>query len=128
MSVHPNLDQTHLPLIKQHARDRWNERTPADQPLASAWFSATPVTAPAARCSHARLYEPTDALILVRDGWLRTVLINDGRLQESGLVMCCSCDDLIDPITDEHCPTCGESQPAKQTSGQITVVHGGGNR
>jgi len=61
MSVQPNLDQTYLPLIKQHARDRWHERTPAHQPLASAWFSATPVDAPAARCSHARLYEPTDA-------------------------------------------------------------------
>jgi len=46
MSVHTNLDQTYLPLIKQHARDRWHERTPADQPLASAWFSATPVDAP----------------------------------------------------------------------------------
>ena len=128
MSVHTNLDQTYLPLIKQHARDRWHERTPADQPLASAWFSATPVTAPAARCSHARLYEPTDALMLVRDGWLRTVLINDGRLQKDGLAMCEACDDLVDPITDTQCPSCGHSLPDIQTCGQVTVVRGGENR
>jgi hypothetical protein len=63
--------------------------------------------------------------MLVRDGWLRTVLINDGRLQHSGLVMCDACDDLIDPITHRRCPTCGNPQPAEQTSGQITVVQGG---
>jgi RNA polymerase subunit RPABC4/transcription elongation factor Spt4 len=128
MSAHTTLDQTYLPLIKQHARDRWHERTPGNQPLASAWFSATPVDAPAAKCSHARLYEPTDALMLVRDGWLRTVLINDGRLQHSGLVMCDNCDDLVDPITHTRCPTCGSPQPAVQTCGQVTVVHGGENR
>lgn len=127
MSAHSNHHQTHLPPIKQHARDRWHERTPADQPLSSAWFSATPVDAPAAECSHARLYHPTDALMLVRDGWLRTVLINDGRLQYSGLVMCDACDDLIDPITHTDCPTCGYSQSTVQTCGQITVIYRGDN-
>ncbi|WP_254821947.1 hypothetical protein [Haloglomus halophilum] len=128
MSVQHNLDQTYLPLIKQHARDRWHERTPAERPLEEAWRVAKPVDAPAARCSHARLYEHTDALLLVRDGWLRTVLINDGRLNTPGLVMCRSCDDLVDPITETRCPGCGEAQPSTQTCGQITIVRGGGNR
>jgi len=35
MSVQPNLDQTYLPLIKQHARDRWHERTPHTNPRIS---------------------------------------------------------------------------------------------
>ncbi|WP_152422408.1 hypothetical protein [Halorubrum californiense] len=128
MSVHTNLDQTYLPLIKQHARDRWHERTPADRSIEEAWRVATPVDAPAAECSHARLHEPTDALLLVRDGWLRTVLNNDGRLQKAGFVMCDSCDDLVDPITDTCCPSCGDPQPTVQTSGQITIIHGGENR
>lgn len=128
MSIHSNLDQTYLPPIKQHARDRWHERTPADRRLEDAWRVAKPVDAPAARCSHARLYEPTDALMLVRDGWLRTVLINDGRLQTNGLVMCESCDDLVDPITDTHCPSCGDQQPAVQTCGQVTVIRGSENK
>jgi len=90
MSEHTNLDQTYLPLIKQHARDRWHERTPQTgrskkrgASTIEAWRIATPVDAPAAECSHARLYEPTDALMLVREGWLRTVLNNDGRLQKT---------------------------------------------
>ncbi|WP_418284836.1 hypothetical protein [Halorubrum sp. DTA46] len=128
MSSYTNLDQTYLPPIKQHARDRWHERFPTDRPLEAAWRTAKPVDAPAARCSHARLYEPVDALMLVRDGWLRTVLINDGRLATTGLVMCEACDDLVDPITDTRCPTCGEPQPAVQTCGQVTVIRGGGHR
>ena len=128
MSEHTNLDQTYLPLIKQHARDRWHERTPADRPIEEAWRIATPVDAPAAECSHARLYEPTYALMLVREGWLRTVLNNDGRLQKTGLVMCDNCDDLVDPIIDTRCPSCGNPQPAVQTCGQVTVIHGGENR
>lgn len=128
MSVSNNLDQTHLPPIKPHARDRWNERTPADRPLEVAWRHAKPVEAPAARCSYARLYERYDALMLVRDGWLRTVLNNDGRLEMDGLVMCEACDDLVDPITETECPGCGEPQPAVQTCGQITVKRGGDRR
>jgi hypothetical protein len=127
MSNHNNLDQMYLPPIKQHARNRWHERFPIDRPIEAAWRAGKPVDAPAARCEHARLYEPVDALMLVRDGWLRTVLVNDGRLSTTGLVMCEACDDLIDPITDTRCPTCGELQPAVQTCGQVTVVHGGEN-
>ena len=128
MSARNHYDQTYVPPIKQHARDRWQERTPADRPLVVAWRAAKPVEAPAARCSAARLYEPFDALMLVRDGWLRTVLVNDGRLQTDGLVMCDRCDDLIDPITDTECPWCGEPQPRSQTCGAITVVRGGEQR
>lgn len=128
MSVHNNLDQMYLPPIKQHARDRWRDRTSADRPLEAAWRAAKPVEAPAARCAYARLYERSDALMLVRNGWLRTVLINDGRLEKDGLLMCEACDDLIDPISDDECPWCGKSQPAVQECGQITVVHGGERR
>lgn len=128
MSVGNTLDQTNVPPIKQHARERWHQRTPADRPLAIAWQQAKTVEAPAAQCSDARLYEPYDALLLVRDGWLRTVLINDGRLRNPGLVMCEACDDLVDPISDTECPWCGEPQPAEQVCGQITVVHGGTQR
>ncbi len=129
MSVHnKNLDQMHLPPITSHAHERWHERTPADRPLEVAWRQATPVEAPAARCSYARLYERYDALMLVRDGWLRTVLHNDGRLRMDGLVMCDACDDLVDPITDIECPGCGAPQPAVLVCGQKTVVRGGGSR
>jgi len=128
MSTTDNLDQTYLPPIKQHARERWHERFCTDEPLDAAWFTATPVDAPAARCSHARLHQPTDALMLVRDGWLRTVLVNDGRIQQNGLVMCDACDDLVDPITHEECPSCGASQPAVQTYGRATLIRGGENR
>lgn len=125
MSVHQNLDQMHLPPIRAHAHHRWNERTPADRPLEIAWRQAKPVDAPAAECSYARLYEPYDALMLVRMGWLRTVVINDGRLEKDGLLMCDACDDLVDPISDTCCPWCGEPLPAVRTCGPITVIHGG---
>ncbi|NHN41830.1 hypothetical protein G9C85_09330 [Halorubellus sp. JP-L1] len=123
-----NLDQSHLPRIKPHARTRWAERTPADRPLEVAWRQAQPVDAPAARCSYARLYQPYDALFIVRDGWLRTVLHNDGRLEKDGLVLCTTCDDLIDPIMHDTCPTCDAEQPASQTSGRITITRRGGDR
>lgn len=128
MPVRNNLDQTFVPPIKPHAHDRWHQRTPADRPLEVAWRAAKPVDAPAAECSAARLYEPYDALMLIRDGWLRTVLINDGRLNNAGLVMCSACDDLVDPVTDTECPWCGEAQPRTQTCGAITIVHGGESR
>lgn len=128
MSVRSNLDQTHLPTIKPHARDRWQERTPADRPLENAWCKAKPVEAPAAWCTYARLYEPYDALMLVRDGYLRTVLRNDGRLEKDGLVMCEACDDLVDPISDDECPWCGTVQPTVRKCGAITVVRGGEQR
>lgn len=124
MSIHNNFDQTYCPPIKPHARERWQERTSADRPLEAAWRAAKPVEAPAARCAYARLYEPSDVLMLVRAGWLRTVLINDGRLERKGLVMCEGCDDLVDPISDEECPWCGNPQPAVQKCGRITVVRG----
>lgn len=128
MSVNTNLDQSYLPPITDHAHARWQERTPADRPLEVAWRQATPVEAPAAGCDHARLYEPYDALLVVRAGWLRTVLHNDGRLETAGLVLCGACDDLVDPITDECCPWCDEPLPAVQQCGAITVVRGGGQR
>lgn len=128
MSAVHNLDQMYLPKINDHARERWHQRTPADRPLENAWYAAKHVEAPAANCDHARLYEPDDALLIVRAGCLRTVLINDGRLQRDGLVMCEVCDDLVDPITDAECPWCGERQPAEQTCGRITVVRGGDRR
>jgi rubrerythrin len=128
MSTHSNLDQTYLPPIKDHARKRWHDRFNTDRPLEAAWRTAKPVEAPAARCSHARLFEQQDALMLVRDGWLRTVLINDGRLSAPGLVMCEECDDLVDPISDKQCPSCGVDQPAVQSRGRITVVRRGDDR
>lgn len=128
MSVCNTLDQTKVPPITQHAYERWNQRTPADRPLEVAWRQATPVDAPAAECSDVRLYEPFNALLLVRDGRLRTVLNNDGRLTNPWVVMCDACDDLVDPISETECPGCGEPQPAEQVCGQITVVRGGEQR
>ena len=128
MSARNNLEQTYVPPIKEHARARWHERTPADRPLEAAWRAGKPVSAPAARCSDARLYEPYNALMVVRNGWLRTVLVNDGRLDKDGLVMCKACDDLVDPISDSECPWCGEPQPRTRTCGAITVVRGGETR
>jgi hypothetical protein len=126
MSVHNNLEQTHVPRIKDHARTRWAQRTPADRPLEIAWRQAKPVDAPAADCEYARLYEPYNALLIVRGGRLWSVLINDGRLEKDGLVLCDECDDLVDPLTDDECPWCGASQPSVQTHGRVTVVRGGG--
>jgi len=128
MSAHNNLEQTHVPPIEEHAQKRWHERTPADRPLEAAWRAGKPVGAPAARCSAARLYEPYNALMVVREGWLRTVLINDGRLAKQGLVMCEACDDLVDPVSDAACPWCGEPQPRTRTCGAITVVREGESR
>jgi len=125
MSVQANLDQTHLPPIEQHARDRWHQRTPANRPLKDAWLAATPVEAPAADCEYARLYGPYNALMPVKNGWLQTVLINDGRLEKDGLVLCESCADPVDPISNRECPSCGDPQPSVQTCGQITVIRGG---
>jgi len=128
MSVDNITAQTHRPVITDHARTRWEERTPADRPLEVAWRQAKPVEAPAARCTGARLYEPYDALMIVRDGSLRSVLINDGRLDTTGLVLCEACDDLIDPIGDPTCPWCGHTQPSEQTHGAITLVREGEQR
>lgn len=128
MNQYATHEQTHLPTITPHARERWHERTPADRPLEVAWNQAEAVDAPAARCSDVRLYQPYNALLIVRDGRLRTVLINDGRLADAPFVLCDTCDDLVDPVSDDRCPSCGEPHPAVMEVGQITIVRGGERR
>lgn len=125
MSAHTNFDQTYLPQIKQHARDRWHERTPVDRSIEEAWFIAIPVEAPEADYDHARLYKPTNILLIVRDEWLRTVLNNDGRIQAP---RCDNCDELVESVTSSRCSSCGEPQSLVQTPGRPTITRDGENR
>jgi|APHM01.1.fsa_nt_gi hypothetical protein len=109
--------------IPSHAQDRWTQRTPAEKPLTVAWTESIRVCAPAANADVARLYAPYDALLVLRDGTLRTVLTNDGRINCSALGVCASCKNLIDPIADTTCRWC-DSRVQTGAHGQVKVTRG----
>jgi hypothetical protein len=110
--------------ISGHARQRWAERTPAETSLQAAWNQSVAVTAPAADSTAARLYEPYDALLVVKQGTLRTVLYNDGRIDTTGLTECSACGDLVDPVDDETCRWCGAKCGTTGTPGRVTLTRG----
>jgi hypothetical protein len=109
--------------IHPHAQDRWAERTPAEEPLSAAWEASVPVQVPAANATETRLYAPYDALLVYRHGLLRTVLLNDGRLECPGLDTCAACENLMDPIEDETCRWCGATTRT-QGHGGVTLTRG----
>lgn len=127
MSTNTTHAQSHVPPITEHARERWDERFDHDRPLAVAWRQACSVEAPAAWSDDARVYEPENALLLVHDGWLRTVLYNDGRLTGAGFTICEECGCPVNPIADAVCPACDAPQPSERVCGNITVCRGGDN-
>ena len=113
-----------VPIIP-HAYDRWSERTPAEVSLEAAWEAAVSVEAPEADATEARLYPPYNALLVVRDGKLRTVLHNDGRIECSGLGTCDACGKLIDPLAGATCPWCGGETSSERTLGRVTLTRRG---
>ncbi len=106
-----------------HAEDRWTERTPAEKPLMAAWAESIHVRAPAADADVVRLYAPYNTLLVLRDGTLRTVLHNDGRIDCSALGVCASCENVIDPIEDKTCRWC-DSKVQTGGHGQVKVTRG----
>lgn len=107
--------------IHPHARDRWAERTPAEKPLTAAWAESLRVRAPAADADVVRLYAPYNALLILRDGTLRTVLHNDGRINCAALGVCASCENLVDPIEDNMCRWC-DAQVQTGGHGRVKVT------
>lgn len=129
MFAHYTHDQSYVPPIKRpHAPTQWQKRTPAEISLEAAWRAAIPVRAPKCNASFTRLYAPYDVLLVVRDGWLRTALPNDGRINTEGLATCASCEELVDPLRDDECPWCDTPLPARQATGGVTLVKGGDDR
>jgi len=130
MFAHYTHDESYVPPINRpHAPDMWEERTPAEISLVEGWKEAIPVHAPECNASYTRLYAPYDILFVVRDGFLRTELNNDGRIDLEGLSACPSCEDLIDPLRAEGtCPWCDTPLPNTQQTGGVTLVSGGEQR
>lgn len=117
--------QTQLPVeISSHAQKQWAKRTPADISLKTAWEQSVPVEAPEADSTAARLYPPSDALMLVQHTTVTTVLNNDGRLNTPGLDVCAGCDGLLDPVEADTCPWCGEAQAETARPGRVTITQG----
>lgn len=111
-------------IISDHARVRWNGRTPADISLETAWSRSVAVEAPDADSTSSRLYPPHNALMLVKHREMTTVLNNDGRLNTPGLIDCPSCGDLIDPMESDTCPWCGSDYAKTTRPGSITLTRG----
>ena len=109
--------------IHPHAEDRWTERTPAEEPLSAAWARSVRIQAPAADADEVRLYAPYSALLVYRQGMLRTVLNNDGRISCPALGTCSSCENLIDPVVDDTCRWC-DAEIETQGHGRATVTRG----
>lgn len=109
--------------IHPHAKDRWAERTPAEEPLSEAWAASVCVRAPAAHADETRLYAPYNALLVYRQGMLRTVLHNDGRVECAALGTCSTCENVIDPIADETCRWCG-AETQTEGRGRVVVTRG----
>lgn len=126
MSLPNTQHQSYAPPINYpHAYKRWSERTPAEVSIEEAWIRAIPVEAPECDAQDVRLYAPYDALLVVRGGVLRTVLLSDDRTDLSGLTPCSKCDDLIDPLRSEICPWCDTEVSGCLKSGEIAIDLGG---
>jgi hypothetical protein len=115
--------QNQVAPILPHAEERWEDRTDAPCPLREAWQQGLRVNAPEVDGEEARLYSPLDALIVKRDGVMRTVLNADyRRLDANGYIQCESCDHLADPL-DGECRWCGSSLGGG--GGGIVIRQGG---
>lgn len=126
MSVHYTHEQSYVPTInKPHAIDQWNDRTPAEIPLIDAWRKSIPVAAPECDAETVRYYAPYDALLIVRAGVLRTVLISDNRTDFSGLSPCESCGELVDPLRADECPWCEATLEVGNVPGGVVLRRGG---
>lgn len=122
MTIHNTQRQSYVPPINRpHAPDQWRTRTPAEISIEEAWKVAIPVNAPECNAQDVRLYAPYDALLLVRGGLLRTVLVSDHRTDLSGLLPCPECDDLVDPLQADTCPWC-DSQMEQLKCGNISLT------
>jgi len=130
MFGHYTHDQSYVPPINRpHAVEKWEARTPAEIPLEEGWKAAIPVRAPECNATFTRLYAPYNVLFVVRDGLLRTTLINDGRIDLEGLSVCPECDDLYDPLrASGTCPWCDATLPSQRTTGGVTLIAGGEQR
>jgi len=109
--------------ISTHAQERWTERTSAQESLRAAWERSIRVRAPSASATEVRLYAPCEALLIYRQGALRTVLNNDGRIDCTALGACTACENLIDPVQDATCRWCG-AETETHGRGRASVVRG----
>lgn len=121
MSVHYTHRQSYVPPIKQpHASEQWRDRTPAEVSVEEAWKAGVPVEAPECNAQDVRLYSPYDALLVLRAGLLRTVLLGTRRTDLSELAPCTECGDLVHSILSARCPWC-DAVLDEVTSGRVTL-------
>lgn len=125
MIRHTESIDSHCPPIIPHAEERWQKRTPVNEPvdIGIAWKKTIIVGAPEIDCDIARLYQPYDLLIVVREGVIKTVLYADHhRLETEGFIYCVHCDCLIDPCKiDRTCTQCDEPITGSRTGGGMTI-------
>lgn len=109
--------------ILPHAEERWGERTPAQESLRAAWAGSVRVQVPGVDADETRLYAPYDALLVYRQGALRTVLNKKGWVGCPSLGECTACGNVIDPVVDEVCRWCG-TETETQGHGRASLSRG----
>jgi hypothetical protein len=116
------------PIQEPHAPNQWTERFPDhDVDIQTAWERGLPALAPLKDGEAFRLYPPENALLILRDGLLRTAIpANDTLvLPEEDLERCQQCGNAHEPLdTDETCPWCDATLKAGRSTGPITIRRG----
>lgn len=116
-------DQT-VPPVTAHARKRWSERaTGADIDVETAWTQSIPVAAPARNCDNARLYAPSDVLLVRRGGVITTVCpANYDSLVTIQLGQCPACGNLdVYSGGGEGCRWCGQEATTVQMDNGVEI-------